>query len=266
MMPPKRTNRRKQAKQPKRRFSLPTIDWSRLFNGALLLTVGAGAWVATAWLLERPISSVRVDGPFERVSAVQIEAAVTPYLEDGFLATNLGDLRRIIVRLPWVQDATVRRSWPSTVSIRIVEEQAAACWGDSGLLNVYGELFVTDATHIPAELPQLSGPPGTELQVARRFFDINSRLEQRGLNAVGLTVDERRSWTLKLSNGMEVRFGSVAMESRTARFFQALDQVLTPLADKVDYVDMRYTNGFAIGWKPVGRMKLADRRETDPHA
>ena len=265
-MPRKRINRRKLARQPKRAFRLPTIDWSRLVNGALLLIIGTGAWAATSWLLEQPINSVRVEGPFERVSAVQIEAAVTPYLDDGFLATNLGELRRIIVGLPWVQDATVRRSWPSTVSIGITEERAAACWGDSGLLNIYGELFVTDVTHIPAELPQLSGPPGTELQVARRFFDINSRLEQRGLNAVALAVDERRSWTLKLSNGMEVRFGSTAMESRTARFFQALDQVLTPLADKVDYIDMRYTNGFAIGWKPVARMKLADRRETDPHA
>ncbi|MGI9307655.1 MAG: cell division protein FtsQ/DivIB [Gammaproteobacteria bacterium] len=264
-MPRKRVNRRKQAKQPKRNFRLPTVDWNRLFNGALLFAVGVGIWTATTWLLAQPINSVRIDGPFERVSALQIEAAVTPYLEDGFLATNLGELRQIIVDLPWVQDVTVRRSWPSTVSIKIIEEQAAACWSGRGLLNVYGELFVTDATHIPVELPQLSGPPGTELQVSRRFFDINSRLEQRGLNAVGLTVDERGSWTLSLSNGMEVRFGSIAIESRTARFFLALDQVLTPLADKVDYIDMRYTNGFAIGWKPVGRMKLADSGETDPH-
>ena len=67
-MPRKRVNRRKQTKQPKREFRLPTIDWSRLVNGTLLLMIGAGTWAATSWLLERPINSVRVDGPFERVS------------------------------------------------------------------------------------------------------------------------------------------------------------------------------------------------------
>jgi cell division protein FtsQ len=247
-------------------FSLPVIDWSRGINGALLLLTGVGAWAGTTWLIEQPINSVRVDGAFERVSAVQIEAAVMPYIRDGELTAGLTDLRRIIVDLPWVQDASVRRSWPSTLDVKITEERAAARWGDDGLLNVYGELFVTQAKHIPAELPRLEGPKGTELQVARRYFALNTQLEQRGLNVMVLQIDERGSLTLELSNGMEVRFGSMALEERAARFFLALDKVLTPVADKINYIDMRYTNGFAVGWKPVGEMKLADRGETEPHA
>jgi cell division protein FtsQ len=134
------------------------------------------------------------------------------------------------------------------------------------LLNVYGELFVEKTSHIPAELPRLSGPVGTELEVARRFFELDKRLEQRGLTAVSLDRDDRGSWQLGLSNGMQVRFGAIAIDSRVERFFDALDGVLAPVADKVNYVDMRYTNGFAIGWKPVENIKLADLGETESHA
>jgi cell division protein FtsQ len=266
MMPRKRSNRRKSSKPVKRSFQFPEVNWSRLGNGLLLLLVGIVAWSGASWVLERPINSVRIDGHFERVSAMQVEAAITPYLGNGFLATDLGMLQESIAALPWVQDASVRRSWPSTLSVIITEEQAAARWGEDGLLNVYGELFVEHATHIPAELPRLSGPAGAELQVANRFFELDTLLKQRGLNATALAMDERGAWELQLSNGMDVRFGAVALKARTTRFFEAFDQVLAPVANKVGYVDMRYTNGFSVGWKPAGRMKLADTGETDPHA
>jgi cell division protein FtsQ len=175
-------------------------------------------------------------------------------------------VQQAIADLPWVQRASVRRSWPSTLSVTVEEERAAARWGKAGLLNVYGELFVAETSHIPAELPRLSGPEGTELTVARRFFDLDTQLEQRGLTAVSLSIDARGSWKLGLSNGMQVRFGAVALEGRTARFFEALDGLLVPVADKVDYIDMRYTNGFAIGWKQIAGIKLAELTETGPHA
>jgi cell division protein FtsQ len=262
----KHANRRRSRKAAKREQRWPKINWRRLKDGVLLILVGVSVWLGAAWVMERPINSVRIDGHFERVSAMQVEAAMAPHLDSGFLAADLRMMQRAIVSLPWVQDATVRRSWPSTLSVIITEEQAAARWGKDGLLNIYGELFVEHAKHIPSELPRLSGPTGMELQVARRFFELDTQLEQRGLNAVALEMDARGSWELELSNGIAVRFGAVELEARTERFFQAFDEVLAPLTNKVDYVDMRYTNGFSIGWKPVGRVKLADKGETDPHA
>ena len=187
-------------------------------------------------------------------------------MERGELVSNLRTVREAIIELPWVQDASVRRSWPSTLLVSVSEEHAAARWGDKGLLNIYGELFVTDAKHVPVELPALSGPQGSQLKVARRFFEFDAQLEQRGLNAIALSLDERGAWRLKLSNGIEVRFGAMELEARSARFFAAFDTVLGEEAARIDYIDMRYTNGFAIGWKSVNEMQLADTGETDPHA
>jgi cell division protein FtsQ len=267
-MLPKRANRRKTPKRPRREIRLPeiNINWNRIGNGVLLLFVLVGVYSGTIWVMDQPINAVRIEGRFERVSAMQIESAMTPYLNGGFLSVDLPRVQQAIADLPWVQRASVRRSWPSTLSVTVEEERAAARWGKAGLLNVYGELFVAETSHIPAELPRLSGPEGTELTVARRFFELDTQLEQRGLTAVSLSIDARGSWKLRLSNGMQVRFGAVALEGRTARFFEALDGLLVPVADKVDYIDMRYTNGFAIGWKQIAGIKLAELTETGPHA
>ncbi len=265
-MPRKRANRRKTSKPVRPQLNLPTINWSWLGNVGLLVCVGVGAWGAASWVMERPINSVRIQGRFERVTPVQIEAAISSHVLQGFLAVDIDDVQNGIIELPWVQDATVRRSWPSTLNVSVIEEQAAARWGKDGLLNVYGELFVEHATHIPAELPLLDGPMGMELEVARLFFELDTQLEQRGLNAIGLRVDERGAWRLEVNNGMQVRFGAVAVDVRTSRFFQALDKVLVPVANKVEYVDMRYTNGFSVGWKPSNRVKLAGAAEAGPHA
>jgi cell division protein FtsQ len=64
---------------------------------------------------------------------------------------------------------------------------------------------------------------------------------------------------------MMVRFGAVAVDSRIERFFDAMDGVLAPIADQVAYIDMRYTNGFAIGWRSGSPAKLATKGENGPH-
>ena len=263
----KRVNRRRSSrKAPRIELQMPVIPWAAISRGIAMLSVGVAAWAGTTWLMDRPVNSVRLEGPFERVTVMQVEAAISPYIKEGFVTADLRQLRSAVTALPWAQDASIRRSWPSTLNIVVTEEQAAARWGEKGLLNVYGELFVEEASHIPAELPKLSGPAGSELEVARRFFAIDTQLKQRGLNAVALRVDERGSWQLTVSNGMQVRFGAVSVDARIVRFMQALDGVLAPAASDVAYVDMRYTNGFSIGWKAADGVKLADTGEADPHA
>lgn len=268
-MPRKRTNRRREVSKKQFRLSMPTlpsIDWGPVFNGVLILGAVGCVYVGTMWLMDQPINAVRIDGHFERVTPVQIEAAMSPYLDRGFLSVSLSRVQESIEALPWVERASIRRSWPATLSVTVTEERAAARWGEQGLLNVYGELFVEDASHIPAELPHLNGPKGTELQVSQHFFELDRQLQQRGLTAASLSFDQRGSWLLGVSNGMQIRFGTVDIARRTVRFFAALDQVPASTADRIDYIDMRYTNGFAIGWKPVDKTRLAGTGESRPNA
>lgn len=245
----KRNRNRKRKRQPAPSILRQAINWPRVVSIVAALIVVASGYVGTLWLMDRPIDRVVINGEFERVSAIQLEQLLDVHLSAGFLSADLHAMRADLIKVPWVMTASVRRRWPGTIEVSIAEQKPAAVWSDTGLLNIDGELFVAKASHIPAELPQLHGPEGSEQRVAEMYFRIEERLEQRGLAAVALYLDSRGAWEMQLLNGIRVRIGARSVEERIDGFFKALDTVISAKTDQIDYVDMRYTNGFAIGWK-----------------
>lgn len=238
---------RKRREEPRAR--LPPIPWGALSRVVGLLVVAGGLVTAGRWVLNRPVERVVINGEFERVSADQLEAVLRKAMGKGFLAADLDAIREQIAALPWVATARVSRQWPDTLDVTVTEEEPAARWGADGLLNPQGRLFVRHTSHIPAELPRLNGPEGSEADVAARYVAVQEQLVERGLAVAALELDGRGAWTLVLSNGIGVRLGSKDVETRLTRFFEALDTVVMPVATDVQFIDMRYTNGFSVGWK-----------------
>jgi len=255
---------RKRREQPVVR--LPAIPWTAI-GSVIGVFAMAGLLVAgVRWVLNRPVERVVINGEFERVSADQLEAVLRKAMGKGFLGADLRAIQEEVMAQPWVATARVSRQWPDALDVTVTEEQPAARWGADGLLNPRGRLFVRHTTHIPAELPRLSGPDGSEAEVAARFIAIQERLVERGLRLAALDLDRRGAWSLVLSNGVNVRLGSQDVESRLNRFFDALDNVVSPIAADVQFVDMRYTNGFSIGWKQRRSARSAagdDRRSRE---
>lgn len=263
---PKRNRKRaapKLARPQLPKLNLPAVNWARIAILGAVTSLAFCGYAAALWVMDRPIEAVVINGAFERVSAIQVEDALTTHVQTGFLSANLRTIRAELLEIPWVANANVRRRWPGSIEVQIAEERPAACWGEAGLLNVDGELFIDHVQHVPAELPRLSGPQGTERRVSRMFFAIEERLEQRGMAAVALRLDQRGAWEVQLSSGIRVRLGASFVDQRLDRFFEALDKVISARAEQVDYVDMRYTNGFAIGWKDQKPMRAEFRQEGD---
>ncbi|MGH8310112.1 MAG: cell division protein FtsQ/DivIB, partial [Steroidobacteraceae bacterium] len=87
------------------------------------------------------------------------------------------------------------------------------------------------------------------------------RLIAAGTRLTELQLDARGAWNLQLVSGIEVRLGRREVEERLNRFIQTALPVMTPRLREVAYVDMRYSNGFSIGWKKPGALA---RRESAP--
>src|SRR5690606_32606291 len=98
-------------------------------------------------------------------------------------------------------------------------------------------------------LPQLDGPPGSEQEVARRYLELRGPMAAAELELESLAMDARGSWLLKLAGGQEVRLGRRDVDQRLERFFGVAAAVLRDEFERVEYVDLRYTNGFAVGWR-----------------
>ena len=243
----KQAKRRKQKKV--RTFKLPTIRVGRIVAPLVAFGIIVATYQLTIMMLDREISSIEISGPFQRVTALQIEDAISDEVEKGFVGADLDRIRASIVGLEWIDQARVARHWPSRLSIVVTEQVPAAIWGDSGLLNTRGELFVAEARHVPAELPRLSGPEGSSDDVARRYLAVREQLIPVGLDLRSVHLDARGSWLMTLGNGIEVRLGRRDVAERTALFLDVVENIISGRAGDIDYVDMRYGNGFTIGWK-----------------
>lgn len=244
--------KRNRHKPADRHFELPELEWTRAgrFGGALLALAALATLLASG--LDQPVRSIVIEGPFQRVSAVEIEQAARGALRGGFVSADLDKLRAAVESLAWVDRARVQRLWPDRIQVEVVEQQAAARWGEDGLLNTRGELFAAGVRHVPPELPRLDGPDGSEWQVAQRYLAIQGRLVEQGLRVAALRLDPRGAWELDLTNGVTVRLGRRQVDERMDRLVQVTAQTIAGRAAEIAYIDMRYSNGFAIGWRHNG--------------
>ncbi len=253
-------------KTPKTAWTRPkfVIEWRSYTRRAAMLLLLAGGLAGLTWALDRPVHVISMDGSFQRVSPGEIEKAVAPFTQAGFMSVDLDAIQRAVEALPWVEHARIQRRWPNSLHVTVVEQTAAARWDDSGLLNTRGELFVRSAAHVPTELPRLSGPEGTESQVAQRYLSVQGRMLEAGMRIAALRLDERGAWQMDLDNGVTVRLGRRDVDERIDRFIHTASQVISHRMNEINYVDMRYSNGFAIGWRnPAVPASVPPKRADD---
>ena len=85
-----RVNRRKTVKQ-RQSSILPKarIIFRAILLPSLLIASVAGALLAGQMLLDHPVGKLQIEGSFQRVTPIQVEAAVSSVLGFGFLSKCL---------------------------------------------------------------------------------------------------------------------------------------------------------------------------------
>lgn len=218
------------------------------FLTALALIVFA---VATAQLLLRsplfPVREIIVTGALAHTTRAQIEDATQGRVAGNFFGVELADVRASLETLPWVRRAEVRRVWPDRLEATLVEHVALARWVDGGLVSDLGERF---AGASDAALPVFAGPAGSEAELTRRYRRFAEILAPIGLTPVRVVMSKRRAWLLRLDDGLTIALGRDAerdpVEARLARLVAAYPESIGRMTHKVEHVDLRYPNGFAL--------------------
>ena len=245
-----KSNRRKAVKHTRRLPALPRIPLRSLIVSLSVIVVIGGAFFGLKILFDNPIRMLILQGSFQRVPSIQIEAALGSDFNHGFLSADIAGMRWQIESLDWIDKAEIRRIWPDALKIELTEHQAVARWGKGGLLNVHGELFTENIRHTFPELPQLTGPDGREKEVANYYLSVRGPLAQANLQIQRLSMDDRGAIRLFLEDGQEIRLGQNGVMERLDRFFTIVAPTLVSEFARVRYVDLRYINGFAVGWLP----------------
>ncbi len=168
---------------------------------------------------DQPIERIVVSGSLQHVTQTQVEDVVRAELRGaGLVTVNLTRISRGLDALPWVDRATVQRSWPRGLTIQITEQITVARWNGTGLLNARGDLFLQHVLVAPADMPQLAGPDGSQQEVTARYLAMQQRLSGLGLTLSTLMLDERGAWNFALSDGVAVRLGRSDVDARFDRF------------------------------------------------
>lgn len=190
--------------------------------------------------------NVRKEQPLKYVNKEQLFDALKPYLTGSYFHVDLDKAQEVAMQTEWVSDVKIERIAPATVRVTIKEHEPIARWMQegvvAGLVDAEGKVFQAPYTE---NLPQFDGSAIALPQMASQYKSFNAELQPLRLSILRLQYTPRASWSMMLNNGIELRLGKQDVNTRMARFIDAWQHSLRENALSLDYVDMRYSDGFA---------------------
>ena len=244
-----------------------TLRWlaNALFAlAALVVVFKVGVWAVNSPvfpLKEVSVHGVRsvsgVSGKLTHVTREQIESAVHEKVMGNFFTVDLDATRQAFEKLPWVRVASVRRHWPQRLEVVLEEHVALARWGNLALVNTHGEVFDANAKENAADekLPLFTGPAGSSADVSRQYAAFSRLLQPLQQKVAQVNLSPRRAWRVRLESGTVLELGRDQMEVRLERYVALYQRSLAPLQRRLDYVDLRYPNGFAVRLPEAAQQK-----------
>jgi cell division protein FtsQ len=167
----------------------------------------------------------------------------------NFFTLEIDELQKQLEEKPWIYSVSIRKNWPDTLKIHIVEQTILASWNKKALLNRFGEIVdvVPDSN---AEYVALSGDDEKSGEVLNTFIQLEQLLKPSLYRIASLSSDKRNSTELVLKNGIILKLGKEQKLERIQLFLNAFPRIVKKYEIKsIEYVDLRYDTGLAVGWK-----------------
>lgn len=174
----------------------------------------------------------------------------------GFDAAQTRDR---VAELPWVESASVRKVYPSTLEVSLVERKPFAIWQNGSRLTIIersGGVIAPFGGGKLASLPLIVGMGATE--AAPAFIDTVKRHGGlAGRVKAYIRVGDRR-WDLRLDNGVTVKLPEGGEDAAIADLIE-LDRKFGLLSRDIVAVDMRLADRLAVRLSP----EAAERRAAE---
>lgn len=242
----KKKNRRNGA-VPEQRNWLKYVAWSSVS----ICLVSSLLWsVMTLFSPQTlPLKHIRISGSLVHTNRQQLRAAIHNDAIGGFFSTDVMRIKNDVQSIPWVHTVFIRRIWPDTLDVAVIEQQAVARWSDKALVSAQGELFYPHNMTGTEKLVMFKGPDGTEAKILSDYHQMQKSLQESGLQITDMTMNDRRAYEVALNNGITLVLGREQSLFRLQRFARIYISDLAATASVIDHIDMRYPNGFAVSWK-----------------
>ena len=247
----KRRNARRQSRRaPLQRLAgmgpLLQALMSRLVSVLALLALLVVAWLGVRELARLPVERIVVTGKLEYLRKEALRDAIASELDAGLLFLDLQALRERLQKLPWVYRAQLRRRFPDTLELSVVEQLPIARWGDEAFLNHEARVIEVADGERWQDLPVIRGPGGSESRLMNHYQRLLERLRPLDLAPVALSEDDYGQLAVQLDNGLALELGNRDFALRLQRFLNLWQGELNAAGRIVRRVDMRYEGGAAV--------------------
>jgi len=195
---------------------------------------------------QMPVQVIDFSGDYQHIDITKLERLIRKAQPGSFFALDVNEVFELVEAQPWVYRASVRKKWPNTLKIYLVEQQPVAQWNEDLLLNPYGDTFNDEG--IKLDLPRLYGPGGSEKTALEGYNAMHALISTTNMTLDELSLSERFAWQVQLKNGIKLNLGRQEFIDRLQRFIDVYP-LLAQQEKAVKYVDLRYDTGVAVGWK-----------------
>jgi cell division protein FtsQ len=235
-----------------------------MFFICVLLSLITLSWWLTQHFIGQesaPVTSIIISGEMPYSKRSDIIAAIDNVDMGNFFQVDVNEVQKSVLTLPWVYSVAVRKQWPNELKIYVVDQRPVALWNGEFLINQQGNVFQANIDRINHYLPSFFGPEGSEALALENYINISSLLDFQSLAIDELVLSERFSWLLTLDDGVTLNLGREERVERVQRFMDVYPIIKAQLKVKknakkqlnqaVDYIDLRYDTGLAVGWKTI---------------
>jgi len=250
-------------------FVKPLAGYAALIGLAGYATYRLSVVAAGAHMLR--VDAIVIHGN-ERLSNGEVLAILGGLRGENLVSTDLDRWRRRLLTSPWVSDAALRRSLPSTVDVAIRERQPI------GVGRIAGEMYLVDERGViidqygpqyaDLDLPIIDGigaspsdsgtlTDETRAEVAARVIaslKANPNVARR-LSQVDVS-DPHNAVVILSGDKAAIRLGEGQFLARLESYLQLAEALHERVTD-IDYVDLRFDDRIYV--RPAGKPPKARR-------
>ena len=224
---------------------------NRISSFLIVLSVAGlvvGLFSVISQLEEFEIKKIIVKGELHEDTKKYLQHAIRDQLTGGFFTISLSNSKKILEQIPRVRAVNINRKWPNVLVINVVEHTPLARWGENKFVNNTGQIIeATASKRKPDNLPFFEGPDNIASEIANFYLRGNRILESSGREIVSIKVNNRYAWQVKLDNEIVLSIGKEKHLRRLMMFVKLYKFAEAASDKKINYLDMRYEDGFAVG-------------------
>ena len=189
------------------------------------------------------VNKIIITGDFLHITPVQLSYIAHNKLHGTFFTLDISGLKVEFLEIPWVRQVSLKRHFPHTIEVKLLEYKVLARVGEDALLAENGEVFdgAADDLTLPifyVDIPHI----GLALS---KYSQIQLVLKKHSDSLLKLWVNSPRVTSFTTAKNLQVTICAENLSFKLAQLDQYLDKLYV-LNPSLTSINLCYKNALAI--------------------